>query len=181
MRGSVVAKRYANALLEVGIAHKKLDLIQTQVNDLSAVFEASIELRNVISNPVVRVAERHAIVNAVADKKGWDVFVKNFALILVDNKRFAAVPDIAYALNDLIDAHRGDLRATVTTARPLKDSQAATVQGALAKMTGKNIILETKIDEALIGGIVTRIGNKVYDGSVRTKLASLKESILKDV
>ncbi len=181
MRGSIVAKRYANALLEVGIAHNKLEVIQAQVQDVAGVYEASNELRNVINNPVVRVAERHAIVRSVADKKGWDAFVKNFALILVDNNRFAAIPDIVDALNDLIDAHRGDVRAFVTTARPLQDAQAATVQGALAKMTGKNIILETRIDESLIGGIVTRIGNKVYDGSVKTKLASLKESILKDV
>ena len=180
MRGSA-AKRYANALLEVGLAHKKLDLIQTQVTELAEIYTACSEFQNVISNPSVRIEERHSIVKAIAQKKGWDIFVRNFALILVDNNRFAAVSAISKSLNRLIDEHRGDLRALVTTARPLKDSQAATVKGALAKMTGKNIILETQIDESLIGGIVTRIGNKVYDGSVKTKLAALKESILKDV
>ena len=81
----------------------------------------------------------------------------------------------------LVDQHAGNVRAHVTTAKPLKDSQVAVIKSAIAQMTGKNVLLETAVDADIVGGVVTRIGNTMYDGSVRTQLETIRDSILEEV
>lgn len=180
MRGSV-GKRYAKALLEVGVSHNKLERLQKDVAELASLYEGSDDLRAIISNPSVGTEERRKVIDTIAQKAGWDPFTRNFSLILVDNERFSAVSAISEELGKLVDTHLGNVRAAVTSARPLKDSQIANVKGAIAKLTGKNVLLETEVDPTILGGLITKIGTTVYDGSVATQIATLKESILREV
>lgn len=178
---NAVSKRYAKALLEVGIAHNKLDKLQSDIAELAGLYDGSRDLRAIIANPSVGATERRKVLESLATRAGWDGFTKNFALILVDNERFDAISGIRDSLQALVDVHKGDVRATVTSATPLKDSQVANVKGAIAKITGKNVLLETEVDPSILGGLVTHIGSTVYDGSVATQIQSLKESILREV
>lgn len=180
MRGPV-AKRYARALLELGVEKGNYALLQKQLRELAGLYEGSPELRAILTNPSVSVAERRKVVETIAARSMWNPFVKNFALLLLDNDRFDHVTGIADELDQLVDTHAGNVRAQVTTAQPLKDSQVAVIKGAIAKLTGKNVLLETSVDPEILGGVVTRVGNTLYDGSVRTQLETLRESILKEV
>ena len=180
MRGPV-AKRYARALLEIGVAHANLPMLQRQVRDLATMFDGSDALQAIVSNPGVTMTERRAVVEAVAKKSAFHAMVRNFAMLLLDNARFDHVGGIADELDAMADEHQGNVRAHVTTSTALKDSQVASIKGAIAALTGKKVLLETDVDPDIIGGIVTRVGNTVYDGSVRSQLNTIRDSILREV
>lgn len=180
MRGPV-AKRYARALLDLGVEKGKFAVFQKQLRDLADAYGGSPELRAILNNPGVSGAERRKVLETISQKAMFDPLLRNFAMILLDNDRFEYVEHIAEEFDALVDEHSGNVRATVTTAKELKDSQVAVIKGAIAKLTGKNVLLETEVDPEILGGVVTRVGNTLYDGSVRTQLETLKESILKEV
>ena len=180
MRGAV-SKRYGQALFDVGLTHNKLERLLSEVSELATLYRGSHDLKAVVANPSVTTAERRKVIETLAQRAGWDSFTKNFALILIDNERFDSIDAIGEELSSLIDTHNGNVRAHVTSARPLKDSQIANVTGAIAKMTGKNVLLETEVDPEILGGLITQIGMTVYDGSVATQIGTLKESILQEV
>ncbi len=180
MRGQV-AKRYARALLEIGIANNNFAIIQRQVRELADLYVGSAPLRSIVSNPNVSHAERGKVVDQIASRAQLHPMVRNFMMLLLDNDRFDHVEGIAAELDDMVDEHAGNVRAHVTTATPLKDSQLALIKGAIAKITGKNVLLDTAVDPDIVGGVVTRVGSTLYDGSVRTQLESIRDSILEEV
>lgn len=180
MRG-LVAKRYARALLELGNEQNNYALLQKQTRELADVWQSSSDLRSIVTNPSVRIDERRKVIAGIAAKAGWHTLLKNFSLLLLDNGRFDHVVDIANELDTLVDEQAGNVRAEVTTAQQLKDSQVATIKGAIAKLTGKNVLLETRVDPEILGGVVTRVGGTLYDGSVRTQLDMIRDSILDEV
>jgi F-type H+-transporting ATPase subunit delta len=176
-----VTKRYARALLDLGLEKGNHAVLQTQLRELADLYDGSPELRTVVQNPSVRVDERHEVLSTIAKRGGWTPFIRNLAFVLLDNDRFGEVGDIADEYEELLDAHAGNVRARVTTAQPLKDSQVATIKGAIAKLTGKTVLLETEVDPDILGGVITRVGSTLYDGSVRTQLEAIRESILDEV
>lgn len=180
MRGQL-AKRYARAMLEIGIAGSNHAVIQKQVRRLAELFEGSAPLRAIVKNPGVSMNERRAVVDQIAKRTSFHPMVRNFMMLLLDNDRFDYIGGIADELDDMVDVHAGNVRASVTTATPLQAAQVAVIKDAIAKLTGKNVLLETDVDPALVGGIVTRVGGTVYDGSVRTQLETLRDSILDEV
>jgi F-type H+-transporting ATPase subunit delta len=180
MRGQA-AKRYARARLEIGIENSNHALLHKQVHEVAKVYESSAAFRAIVTNPSVTVDERRKVVDQIAQRSGWNPMIRNFSLLLLDNDRFDHIEGIAAELDDFVDVHSGNVRAHVTTASALKDSQVATIKGAIAKLTGKNVLLETSVDPAIMGGVVTRVGSTLYDGSVRTQLDTLRESILDEV
>lgn len=177
MRGPV-AKRYARALLEIGVEKSNFALLQKQVRELANLYAGSAPLRAIVTNPSVRTDERRAVIEQIAARAAFNPLVRNFALLLLDNDRFDHIGAIADALDMLVDEHAGNVRAEVTTAAPLKDSQVASIKGALAKLTGKNVLLDTAVDPEILGGAITRVGSTLYDGSVRTQLDTIRASIL---
>lgn len=176
-----VDKRYARALLDIGIANSNYALVQSQVRELADIYAASAPLRAVVANPSVGRDERSNVVEEIARRAGFHPMVRNFTLLLLDNDRFSHIGGIADELDEMVDVHAGNVRAHVTTALELKDSQIAMIKGAIAKLTGKNVLLETAVDPDLVGGVVTRVGSTLYDGSVRTQLESIRHSILEEV
>lgn len=180
MRGPV-SKRYARALLDIGVEGSNYALIQTQVRQLANLYEGSAPLRSIVANPGVSLDERRKVIDQIARRASFHPMIRNFMMLLLDNDRFGFIGGIADDLDDMVDEHAGNVRAHVTTASPLKDSQVAVIKGAIAKLTGKNVLLETDVDPALVGGIVTRVGSTLYDGSVRTQLETIRDSILEEV
>lgn len=181
MATTPVARRYANALVELGIEQKNLDKLNEQLTALSRVYASSADLSSVLLNPSVKLEERRAILRAIAKRYNFEPMLLNFTLLLMDKDRFRQIPAIAEEFSRLVDVHKGNVRAEVTSASELSAAQQNELKKALAAVTGKNVLLETQLDPTLIGGAVTRVGGVVYDGSVRTQLQKMREAILKEV
>jgi F-type H+-transporting ATPase subunit delta len=177
MSVSIVARRYAQALLELGSEQGDLDKMVEDLATIAGAWDTSYELRNALENPLVSHAAKKAVVGELADQIGASPTTRHALLLLVDRRRTKALPYIARALGELADARKGILRAEVTTAAPLADAYYARLQTQLEKMTGKRVVLDRQIDPAIIAGVVTRIGDRILDGSLRTRLQSLRDAL----
>ncbi len=173
-----VARRYARAFLDIGIERENYIALQGQLREFADIYKSSEGLRSVISNPSIKVSERRQVIRSIAEKGGWNQLMTNLALLLLDKDRVQFIEHIADEYDKIVDKHDGNVRAHVTAAKPLKDSQIASIEGAISRMTGKNVLLSTDTDPDLIGGLITRIGDTVYDGSVQKQLSTLRDSIL---
>lgn len=173
-----VARRYARALLAIGEEEKRLDALTREVRALGDAVASSPELQSLLSNPIVAPQSRHAVMADIAARLGLSPVVRNAALLLTDRRRGASLPAIADALEGLVDERSGKVKAEVTSAAPLSDAQAARIQASLERLTGRKISLARKVDPALIGGVVTRVGDRVFDGSVRTRLEQIRATAL---
>ncbi len=181
MTNSPVARRYAQALFELGVDHDELEALGDALEGAAELFKKSDELRSVLLNPAVELQERRGVIDAIAKKAGWPALVRNFLLLLLDRDRLGEVNAIAGAFASKNDEHMGRARARVSTAVELGDDELDRLREQLAKLTGKDVIMTTEVDESLIGGVVARVESKVYDGSLRNHLQRMREKILKEV
>jgi F-type H+-transporting ATPase subunit delta len=175
---SQVARRYARAILEIGIETGALDALVNEFSRAADAYASSADLRTALENPLIAIAAKRAIVVEVAERLGFSPIARNTLQLLVDRRRMRALPGIAQRLREFGDERRGVLRAEVTTAAPLGNSYYAQLQAQLERLTGKKVVIDRREDPGLIGGVVTRIGDTVYDGSLRTRLHELKHALL---
>ncbi|MBI5534393.1 MAG: ATP synthase F1 subunit delta [Deltaproteobacteria bacterium] len=173
-----VASRYAHALLEIGVETNSLQPITEQMAELAKAYQTSAELRAVISNPLVSLADREAVLTDICAKMGVLPVVKNTLRMLVQRKRMAILPAMSRSLRKLADEHAKVVRAEVSSAKALSDDYVRRLQSEIEKLTGRKVLLERKVDPALIAGVVTRVGDLVIDGSLRTRLVDLKAQLL---
>ena len=173
-----VARRYARALFSIGVDQASVEPLGKQLDELTAVYAGSLELRQAMENPVFKLAEKRSILEKILPRVAPNRLVRSFALLLLERGRIGALPGIARAYRELSDAHAGRVRARITSARPLDVMELAAVQRAIEKRTGKKALVETAVDPELIGGVVAHVGDLVLDGSIRTKLANLKERLV---
>lgn len=173
-----LARRYARALLELASEQKQIDRVGKDLNELAAMWAASEELRELFGNPQFGLAARKSVLTELLTRAGVSPTVRNAALYLADHNRVAALPEIARAFAALAERAEDAVHAEVTSAAPLSEAYYAQLQRALEQATGKKVTIERKTDAALIAGVVTRVGDRVFDGSVRTRLAELKESLM---
>jgi F-type H+-transporting ATPase subunit delta len=178
MRASAVDRRYARALLDLAEESKQTDKIARDLQDLRAAWEASAELRNVFENPGFSTEARKKIVDALAKRMGLTPVLMNTLFLLSDRRRLRYVPEIAEAFTDLAESKSGRVRVTVTTASPLPEKYFIELQKVLETATGRKVVLDKHEDPSIIAGVVTRIGDKVFDGSVGNRLVELKETLL---
>jgi F-type H+-transporting ATPase subunit delta len=177
MSVSIVARRYAQALLELGAEQGELDKLVEDLGTIATAWEMSHELRNALENPLVSHAAKKAVMSELTEQIGASATTRHALLLLVDRRRTKTLPYIARALRELADARKGILRAEVTTAAPLGDAYYARLQAQLEKMTGKRVVVDRVTDPSLIAGVVTRIGDRILDGSLRTRLQSLRDAL----
>jgi F-type H+-transporting ATPase subunit delta len=175
---SIVARRYAQALLELGVEQGILDKMVDDVATVAAAFESSHELRNALENPMVPHAAKKAVMAELCDQIGAAPITRNALQLLVDRRRTKALPYIARMLRELADLRKGIVRAEVTTAVLLADAYYGRLQAQLEKMTGKRVVVDKRTDPTLIAGVVTRIGDRIFDGSLRTRLEAMKDALL---
>ena len=178
MSVSIVARRYAQAVMDLGIELGQLDTLVDELAAFAAAWEGSPELRNAIENPLVAHAAKKAVVSELADRLQVGPTARHTVLLLVDRRRAKALPYVARALRELADARKGLLRAEVTTAAPLSESYYARLHAQLEAMTGKRVVVDRRTDPELIAGVVTRIGDRILDGSLRTRLHSLRDALM---
>lgn len=178
MSVSIVARRYAQALLELGVEEGNLDKLVEELGAIASAWDSSPELRNALENPLVSHAAKRAVMSELCGQIGATTTARHALLLLVDRRRTKALPHIARTLRELADARKGVVRAEVTTAVPLGEAYYARLQAQLEKMTGKRVVVDRVTDPSLIAGVVTRIGDRILDGSLRTRLQSLKDSLM---
>lgn len=174
----VIAKRYATALLELGVEANQLDQLVGEIARAAQAYEASAELRAAFDDPLVPAAAKKAILNDVAERLGLGQTTRNALGLLLDRRRIRALPAIAARLRELADAKRGVLRAEVHAAMPLPEEYFEKLQRELERITGRRIALERKLDPSLVCGVVVRVGDTVYDGSLVARVRQMKETML---
>ncbi|MCB9685390.1 MAG: ATP synthase F1 subunit delta [Alphaproteobacteria bacterium] len=181
MGSEVLALRYAQAMVEV--ADEMPGASEAMARDLDA-FMALMDrdgrqLGAALESPVFTVEERRAVLEQLLPKLGLHPLTANLIRLVNDKRRFPQLHDIADAFRDLTDERAGRARVTVQTAQALSPELEGEVRTALEKATGKTLILTTEVRPELIGGLVAKIGDKVYDSSLRTRLDQIKQALLR--
>ncbi len=174
----IVARRYAKALLDLGVEQGSLDRLVDELTTLSQAWEGSSELRNAVENPLVSIAAKKAVAGELCDQIGASPTARSTLQLLVDRRRTRVLPYVVQVLREMSDARKGVVRAEVTTAAPLGDPYYARLQAQLERMTGKKVVVDRRVDPSLVAGVVTRIGDRVFDGSLRSRLQSLKDALM---
>jgi F-type H+-transporting ATPase subunit delta len=171
---SGVAERYANALFELALDDKSLAKVEKDLGRFGALIDENPDLARLVRSPVFSAADQSRAVVAVLDKAGIGGLVANVVKVAAANRRLFVVPEIIAAFRRLAAKHRGEVSAEVVSAEPLADRHVAELKAALKASLGKDVTLETSIDPSLIGGLVVKVGSRMIDGSLKTKLNSLK-------
>ena len=178
MTNKTAAIRYARALLDVAVKEQAdLEQIENDLSQFADLFKQYPLLEKVLLNPAVPVPrKRAAVADLLAQAKFTPIVTKLLAL-LADRDRLVLIPDLLASYRDRLLEHRGVVRAEVTTASTLDPGRADAIRQGLAAMTGRTVQLATKIDPAILGGLIARIGSTVYDGSVTRQLEKMKKRL----
>ena len=175
MRSS--AARYAKALLDVAIKESDPERAEQELAAFVDLVRQHPDLQRALANPVVSAADKRAVVQQVLDRLQPTTPAGKLVLLLASRGRLALLPDLLEVYRERLMEHRNVMRAEVTTATALSPERAAQLQQRLAAATGRVVTMTTKVDASIIGGVVTRIGSTVYDGSVATQLAKVKDRL----
>jgi F-type H+-transporting ATPase subunit delta len=175
MRAS--AARYARALLDVAIKESDPERANQELAAFVDLVRTNPDLQRTLANPVVSAADKRAIVQQILERQSPTTPVGKLVLLLASRGRLALLPDLLDVYRERLMEHRSVLRAEVTTAVPLSQERAAQLQQRLANATGRTVTMTTKVDTSIIGGVVTRIGGTVFDGSVATRLAKVRDRL----
>ncbi len=172
-----LARRYARAILDLASEQGQVDSVGEELQQFAGLWAESSDLRGVFANPEIALSARKAVLTDLCQRAGLSGLSRNSILYLADRNRLFALPDIARAYLELAEHASGTVRAEVTSAAPLSDAYYAQLQKTLEQVTGHKVTIERKTDPSLIAGVVTRVGDRVFDGSIRTRLADLRESL----
>lgn len=174
-----LARRYAKAVFEIGVAQNSLDRIGADVRTLAAAMKESKELSATLSSPALGRGDRRKVIDALLQRIGAQPITKNFVYLLLDGERLLTLPAIARALDAMIETKAGRVAAEVVSAKPLDPSQLSQITAALEKLSGKKVNVSKREDPELLGGVVAKVGDIVYDGSLRTQLRTLRDELSK--
>lgn len=177
MKNLVIAKRYAKALFTIARDGKAVEPYGEALAGFRGMLQQFPELGDSVSNPFYPEDARKRVFESIAAKMELDPIVKQFINLLIEKGRIGSFGDICDYYHKLVDEHLNIARAEVTAAVKLDDNAIKTISKTLAKMTGKKVMVNFEQDPALIGGVIARIGDLVIDGSVRTQLQNIKESL----
>jgi F-type H+-transporting ATPase subunit delta len=177
MKNLKIARRYAKALLIIGKEDDKAESYKEELDRFSDLITREKELEQAIANPLYNVGGRKKVLQAVIDKVNISKVMSSFLLLLFDKGRFGFLSDINEFYKKLADELKGVVRASLVSATELSSETVDKIRTTLSKKTGKDIILEVEQDPSLIGGIVSRIGDLVLDGSIKTQLLNMRESL----
>jgi F-type H+-transporting ATPase subunit delta len=170
-----MAGRYATALFELAREQKALDAVKADLERFDALLAESADLDRLVRSPVFTSEQQLKAIGAVLDKSGISGIAANFVRLVARNRRLFAIRPMIRAFRHLLARHRGEVSADVTVAEPLSDAHLGALREALKSVTGgKDIELDVKVDPAIIGGLVVKLGSRMVDSSLRTKLNAIK-------
>ena len=171
---SGVAERYANALFELAQESNSLPVFESDLDRFAALLTESSDLKRLVRSPVFSSEEHERAVDAILTKDNIGGVVANFIKVAATNRRLFIVPDVIVAFKRRAAEQRGEVAAEVTSAEPLSDGRIDELKAALKSSLGKDVSLTTHVDPSLIGGLIVKVGSRMIDGSLKTKLNSLK-------
>lgn len=171
---SGMAGRYATALFELALEEKALDEVRRDLDAFDALLAQSPDLARLVRSPVFGAEEQAKALSAVLKKADIGGLAANFLGVVASNRRLFAVPQMIRAFRALVARHKGEITAEVTVAETLGEDHLKALKGALNTITGKDVGLDVKVDPAIIGGLVVKLGSRMVDSSLRTKLNSIK-------
>jgi F-type H+-transporting ATPase subunit delta len=166
--------QYANALADVVLQQGAAEPARKQLGEFEAAYTESAELRNFMASPAISREAKHGVVEKLVARLGASRIVRNFLFVIVDNQRTHLLPQIAASFEQVLRQRQGVAEAEVSSAVALGDTQKAALLRNLESLTGKKIQANYSLDPALLGGAVVRIGDTIYDGSVRNQLNRLR-------
>lgn len=178
MTSGVIARRYARAVFEISREAGQIDELGRELQLLADVYREVPELPALLANPVYTRAERKGIAGSIAeDRMGLSPTMTNLLMILIDNGRVTAVPEIANCYQNMADEAAGRVRVVVTSAIPVSEGDRKRLAQGLSRVTGKQVTVKIEIDASLIGGLSAQVGSLVLDGSIRAQLGALAEQL----
>ncbi|HEY6045568.1 MAG TPA: ATP synthase F1 subunit delta [Pyrinomonadaceae bacterium] len=177
MSVQTVARRYASAMADVSIEQGEANEVKQELQEWGELLRANENLQEVFRNPTIALDQKRAVLNKLIERAGARPTTANFLKVLLQNQRLTDLPEINQKLAEILDERAGMIAATVTTARPVAESSRQSLIGRLSTLTKKKVRVDFEEDPDLIGGLVTRIGSTVYDGSVRTQLQQFRDKM----
>ncbi|MBZ4398555.1 ATP synthase F1 subunit delta [Myxococcus faecalis] len=173
-----IARRYARALLDVSSEAGRIDAVAEQLTTFADILAKNPELTDVLNNPAYSRSQRGQVVEGVMKLiPGLEPVLANTLRLLVDRNRLVYVPDIARVFRDMADARAGRVRGNVTSAAALPADTLAQLRQTLQQLTQRDVILETRVDPSLLGGVSAQVGSILYDGSLRTQLDQMRREL----
>jgi F-type H+-transporting ATPase subunit delta len=169
--------QYANALADIALAQGAAAPVVQQLGDFSAAYAASAELRNVLSSPAVSKEEKRGIVEKMAARLSSSKIVCNFLFIVIDHQRTRLLPEMFETFQNVLRERQGVAEAEIFSPVALNDAQKKEMTQTLERVTGKTIEAKFSLDPNLLGGARVRVGDTIYDGSLRNRLDSLRERL----
>jgi len=170
--------QYANALADIVLQQGAAEPTRKQLADFEAAYKESAELRNFMASPAISREAKHGVIEKLVARIGASRVLRNFLFVIVDNQRTHLLPEIAASFEEVLRQRQGVAEAEIASAVPLNDKQRAALLQNLERVTGKKIQANYSIDPALLGGAVIRVGDTVYDGSVRNQLDRLRHRLV---
>jgi F-type H+-transporting ATPase subunit delta len=176
---NAIARRYAKALVQLGAEEGAVEKFNSELTAVNAVLADNPALNSIFRSPAYGIEAKRAILRDIIGKLELSGTVANFLQLILDRNRLAFLPQIAESFSAFADDLSGVIRPTLSSGLPLDGSQVGEIKAALEKSTGKKVVLNVEVDPNLIGGVVTKIGGTVYDGSVRTQLNRIEDILQK--
>ena len=174
---SGIAQRYATAVFEIAKEKKTLSKLEGGLNDLKTSLTDSAELRDLIQSPLISREDQAKAIAAVAAKMGLQPVLKQVLGLMAQKRRLFVLPQLIEQLQAMLAEHKGEVTADVTTAKALTKTQSEKLAKTLAARVGKDVKINATVDESLVGGLVVKVGSKMIDTSIRSKLASLQNAM----
>ncbi len=181
MRKTTLAKRYAEALIDIGKEEHRYEQYGEELRKVAAVFGTAPALYKVLLNPMYRIETRKAIVEELAKELTLSAVVVKFLSLLVERRHIRLVEEISKQYSQMEDRLSGRIRVTVEVAKGVEEEMVRAVKEKIEKESGNRVVLSTRQNPSLIGGLIIKIGNTIFDGSIKTQLERMKEKLLEGV
>jgi F-type H+-transporting ATPase subunit delta len=178
MSVETIARRYAVALADVVMKSGETQTVQTELRQWETLLSSNTELQNAFGNPAISFANKEKVLEQLISRSGPSKTSANFLRVLLKNGRLKEIDEINEKFSAVLEERSGIVSASITSARELPSDEKEHLKRNLEKLTGRRVNINFSIDENIIGGVVTRIGSMVYDGSVKTQLENLREQLV---
>jgi F-type H+-transporting ATPase subunit delta len=174
---SGMAGRYATALFELALEANAVDAVKSDLEKFDRMVAETADLARLVRSPVFTAGEQNRAISTILDKSGIGGLAAKFLKLVASNRRLFAAHDMTRGFNTLVAKHKGEVTAQVTVAEKLSDAHLGDIKSALKSVTGKDVLVDVLIDPAIIGGLVVKLGSRMVDSSLRTKLNAIKHAM----
>ncbi len=174
---SGIAERYASALFDLADERKALDEVAEDLRSLKRMLDESADLRTLVRSPVIRSDDQARAMAALTDRAGLSPLTRNFVGVVSRNRRLFALEGMIAGFLRILARRRGEVTAEVTAAKPLSDAQMAALQESLRQVVPGKVSVDLTVDPSLLGGLVVKVGSRLFDSSIRTKLQRMQQAM----